>query len=53
VERRIQFRRAKKFIEGLKLFSRIEGMLKAHDVFDLTMPGLDRLVTPDDISACA
>ena len=38
-----------KFIEGLKLSPELKEWLKAHDVFDLTMPGLDRLVTPDDI----
>jgi len=38
-----------KFIEGLKLSAELKDWLKAHDVFDLTMPGLDRVVTPDDI----
>jgi hypothetical protein len=38
-----------KFIEDLKLSPELKEWLKAHDVFDLTMPGLDRLVTPDDI----
>jgi len=38
-----------KFIEDLKLSPELKDWLKAHDVFDLTMPGLDRLVTPDDI----
>jgi hypothetical protein len=38
-----------KFIEGLKLSPELKEWLKAHNVFDLTMPGLDRLVTPDDI----
>src|ERR1700737_374524 len=38
-----------KFIEGLKLSPELKEWLKGHDVFDLTMPGLDRLVTPDDI----
>ena len=38
-----------KFIEGLKFSPELKEWLKAHDVFDLTMPGLDRLVTPDDI----
>ena len=38
-----------KFIEGLKLSPELKEWLKAHDVFDLTMPGLDRLITPDDI----
>jgi len=38
-----------KFIDGLKLSPELKEWLKAHDVFDLTMPGVDRLVTPDDI----
>ena len=38
-----------KFIESLKLSPELKEWLKAHDVFDLTMPGLDRMVTPDDI----
>jgi hypothetical protein len=38
-----------KFIEGLKLSPELKEWLKAHDIFDLTMPGLDRLVTADDI----
>src|SRR5258708_7239087 len=38
-----------KFIESLKLSAELKEWLKAHDVFDLTTPDLDRLVTPDDI----
>lgn len=38
-----------KFIEDLKLSAELKEWLKAHNVFDLTMPDLDRLVTPDDI----
>jgi len=38
-----------KFIEGLKLSPELKEWLKAHDVFDLTKPDLDRLVTADDI----
>jgi hypothetical protein len=38
-----------KFIDDLKLSPELKEWLKAHDIFDLTMPGLDRLVTPDDI----
>src|SRR5437879_10856987 len=37
-----------KFIESLKLSAELKEWLKAHDVFDLTTPDLDRLVTPDD-----
>jgi hypothetical protein len=38
-----------KFIDDLKLSPELKDWLKSHDVFDLAMPGLDRLVTPDDI----
>jgi hypothetical protein len=38
-----------KFIEELKVSPELKEWLKAHDILDLTMPGLDRLVTPDDI----
>jgi hypothetical protein len=37
------------FIEGLKLSPELKEWLKAHDILDLTMPELDRLVTADDI----
>jgi len=38
-----------KFIEGLKLSPELREWLKAHDVMDVTMPGLDKLLTADDI----
>jgi hypothetical protein len=38
-----------KFIDELKVSRELKEWLKGHEVFDLTMPGLDRLVTPDDI----
>ena len=38
-----------KFIEGLKVSPELKEWLKAHEILDLTMPELDRLVTPDDI----
>jgi hypothetical protein len=38
-----------KFIEDLKVSSELKEWLKRHDVFDLTVPNLDRLVTPEDI----
>jgi hypothetical protein len=38
-----------KFVEDLKLSPELKDWLRAHNVFDLTMPDLDRLVTPDDI----
>ena len=37
------------FIEGLKLSPELKQWLNAHDVLDLTMPELDRLITADDI----
>jgi hypothetical protein len=38
-----------KFIEGLKVSPELKEWLKAHEILDLTMPDLDKLVTPDDI----
>lgn len=38
-----------RFIEGLKLSPELKEWLKAHEVFDLTAPDLDRLITPDDV----
>jgi hypothetical protein len=38
-----------KFIEGLKASPELKEWLKAHEILDLTMPDLDKLVTPDDI----
>ena len=38
-----------KFIEGLKLSPEMREWLKAHAVMDLTMPGLDKMLTADDI----
>jgi hypothetical protein len=38
-----------KFIDGLKLSTQLKDWLRAHDAFDLTVPNLDKLVTPDDI----
>ncbi len=38
-----------KFIEGLKASPELKEWLKAHEILDLTMPELDRLVTPEDI----
>lgn len=37
------------FIDGLKVSPELRDWLKAHDVMDLTMPGMDKLVTHDDI----
>jgi hypothetical protein len=38
-----------KFIDNLKLSPAMKAWLKSHDVFDLATPGLDRILTPDDI----
>jgi hypothetical protein len=38
-----------KFIDGLKVSPELKEWLKAHEILDLTMPELDRLVTPEDI----
>ena len=37
------------FIDSLKVSPELKEWLKAHDIFDLTLPGLDRMVTADDI----
>ena len=38
-----------KFIEDLKLSPELKAWLQHHEVMDLTLPGLDKLVTPDDV----
>jgi hypothetical protein len=38
-----------KFIEGLKLSPELREWLKHHETMDLTMPGTDKLITPEDI----
>lgn len=38
-----------KFVADLKVSPELKEWLKAHDVLDLAMPGLDRLVTADEI----
>jgi hypothetical protein len=37
------------FIEGLKVSPELKTWLKDHDVMDLTMPDIDKLISPDDI----
>lgn len=37
------------FIDDLKISPELKEWLKSHDVLDLTMPGLDKLLTADDI----
>lgn len=37
------------FIDDLKISPELKSWLHAHDVMDLTLPGLDKLITPDDI----
>jgi hypothetical protein len=38
-----------KFIDELKVSPELKAWLQKHDIMDLTMPDLDRLLTPDDI----
>jgi len=38
-----------KFIAALKLTPELKEWMHVHDVLDLTMPGLDKVLTPDDI----
>lgn len=38
-----------KFIRDLKVSQELKDWLKAHEVFDLTSPNLDKLLTPDEI----
>jgi hypothetical protein len=37
------------FIDELKVSAELKAWLKGHDILDLTMPGLDKAVTPDDV----
>src|SRR6202521_1122829 len=37
------------FIEGLKLSPELRAWLKSHDIMDLTLPDVDKAMTPDDI----
>jgi hypothetical protein len=37
------------FIEGLKVSPELRAWLKDHDIFDLTLPDVDKAMTPDDI----
>jgi hypothetical protein len=38
-----------KFIDDLKLSTELRTWLKNHDIMDLTLPGFDKAVTPDDV----
>lgn len=38
-----------KFIDDLKVSSELKDWLKHHEILDLTAPGLDKLLTPDDV----
>src|SRR5215467_13139718 len=38
-----------KFIGGLKISPELRAWLQKHDVIDLTLPGVDKLFTPDDV----
>src|SRR5467141_4220135 len=37
------------FIDSLKLSPELRAWLKSHDIFDLTLPDVDKAMTPDDI----
>jgi hypothetical protein len=37
------------FIEGLKVSKELKTWLKGHDVMDLTMPDVDRMISPEDV----
>jgi hypothetical protein len=37
------------FIDGLKVSKELKSWLKAHETLDLTIPDLDKMLTPDDI----
>ncbi|GAC1616752.1 MAG: hypothetical protein PVS2B2_00660 [Candidatus Acidiferrum sp.] len=41
--------RREEFIEGLKISSELKAWLKDHDVMDLTMPDIDKLISADDV----
>jgi len=38
-----------KFIDGLKISPELRAWLHKHDVIDLTLPGVDKLFTPDEV----
>ncbi|HXM89905.1 MAG TPA: hypothetical protein VN974_00075, partial [Candidatus Dormibacteraeota bacterium] len=38
-----------KFIDDLKISPELKEWLKAHEILDLTMPGLDKALTADDV----
>src|SRR6266852_8428225 len=37
------------FIDGLKVSPELRAWLKGHDILDLTMPDVDKAISPDDI----
>jgi len=49
VEADIKIPSREQFIAELKVSSELREWLKAHDVLDLTIPEMDRMVTPDDV----
>jgi len=38
-----------KFIDDLKISTELRDWLHKHDVMDITLPGFDKLMTPDDV----
>src|SRR6266853_3500600 len=49
VEAKARVPRRDQFIDGLKVSSELRKWLKDHDTLDLMEPGLDKLLTPEDI----
>jgi len=49
VEARDKIPSREEFISDLKVSGELREWLKAHDVLDLTIPEMDRMVTPDDV----
>lgn len=37
------------FINDLKISNELKDWLKAHDILDLTLPGIDKAITPDEV----
>ena len=49
VEAEDQMPERDKFIDELKVSPELKAWLKDHEILDLTMPGLDKAVTPDEV----
>jgi hypothetical protein len=49
VEKKDMLPPREEFIDSLKLSPELRAWLKSHDIFDLTLPDVDKAMTPDDI----